>query len=79
MENKVNKSQLCHNGGVYHCQYNNSIIGTVIYISKEDNDTIIGYECDYTKCSSIMCQLKEDYPIGTSDNEAKRKLSSKHR
>lgn len=39
-----------------------------------DRDTITGYSCDYQICGANDCRLKREYPIGTSDIEAARKL-----
>lgn len=46
----------------------------LIQIDKKDDDTIIGYDCDYPHCPSSMCKLPKLYPIGTSDREARKKL-----
>lgn len=70
MRKKEDSSVRGHIGGAFFCPFQNLTIGTVIYLSNEDDDTIVGYNCDYHNCGSLMCKLKETYPIGASDRDA---------
>lgn len=77
MGNTSDNSKLAHIAGCYYCSFDRKTIGAVVFMNKEDGDTIIGYNCDYQTCGSDYCQLKRDYPIGTSDREATRKLDER--
>lgn len=72
MKHQKDNSHLCHGDDIY-CPMKQSQIGILIFLNKEDKDTIIGYNCEYPNCYPNLCKLPTKYPIGGSDREAKAK------
>ncbi len=63
-------------GDAFYCPMLKSKRAIVIQLSKEDGDTIIGYDCEYPNCPYNGCQLIDKYPIGTSSFEIDKKNMS---
>lgn len=63
-------------GTVIHCPMTRNMKGIVIYQKDMNDDTIIGYNCEYPNCYSHLCKLPTEYPIGSSLREVQKKNQS---
>lgn len=60
-------------GYVVYCPLKQTQIGIVLQLDEKDEDTIIGYSCDYPNCNPSICRLPTDRPIGESIFELNKK------